>query len=176
MDSKTYTMLNTVKGSRDGIKVETFTKGQTYDLNPELAEQFYHQGAVEEVGGTTANARQTKVVRPAETKVVTPPETKAGEAGVDLDTQNVEELVALARDHYGLDVDTTMDEAELRRLIDRAAGTDADKDTDADDHSDLAKMTKKQLVAHAKEKHGLDLDMGTHKDEMIAAIEARAGQ
>ena len=170
MDSKTYTMLNTVKGSRDGIKVETFTKDQTYDLNPELAEQFYHQGAVEEVGGTPANARQTKVVRPAETKVVTPPETKAGEAGVDLDTQNIEELVALARDHYGLDVDTTMDEAELRRLINRASGTDAD------DHSDLAKMTKKQLVAHAKEKHGLDLDMGTHKDEMIAAIEARAGQ
>ena len=164
---KTYKMLSTRTGSRDGLKVETFHKGETYPLNPELAEQFYNLGAVEEVAGLQprkladgealeegelpANAkvkksgavnpvdlRDTKVTSPAETKVLTPDETKEGEAGVALDTQNVEELVTLARDTYGLDVDTSMGEQELRALIERAAGEESE-----DDATDTKKAKKK---------------------------------
>lgn len=148
MDTKTYTMLKTAKGSRDGLTVETFQKGESYDLSPDLAEQFYHQGAVEEAGGTAegetreegeppagsngkknpADARQKKVTGPAETKVVAPAETKGGEAGVDADTQRVEELVAVARDTYGLDVDSTMDEDDLRSLIEDAEAASQETD------------------------------------------------
>ncbi|AWM37030.1 hypothetical protein GobsT_50680 [Gemmata obscuriglobus] len=124
---KRYRMLKTLPGSRNGIKVETFTKGETYSLNPELAEQFYHEAAIEEVTGSPADAREKKVTGPTE--------TKAGEAGVDLSTQNVEELVALARDTYGLDVDTTMGEAALRALIEQAESAEDDA---------TAKKTKKR--------------------------------
>ena len=102
---------------------------------------------------------------PAETKVVTPTETKEGEAGVPLGTQHVEELVALARDTYGLDVDSTMDEATLRQMIEQAQ---ADEDGD---EIDLSTLTKKELVAHAKTL-GLDLDESAKKDDLIAAIDA----
>ena len=69
---KTYKMLKSLPGSRDGLSVETFAKGKTYELNDSLAEQFFHQGAVEEV--------------------------QQGEAGVPLKTQHIEELVSVARD------------------------------------------------------------------------------
>lgn len=133
---KTYRMLDTVKGSRDGLKVETFHKGETYELEPELAEQFYHQGAIEEADGHPADKREKKVTGPKETKGAD--ETKDGEAGVDLSTQNVEELVALARDTYGLDVDGTMSEAELRERIEQAQGDDTAEDDAA------TKKTKKR--------------------------------
>ena len=133
--TKTYRMLGTVQGSRDGLKVETFTKGETYELDESLAEQFYHQGAIEEIGGNPADKREKKVTGPKETKAAD--ETKDGEAGVDLSTQNVEELVALARDTYGLDVDTTMDEDSLRALIEQAQGDESEDDA-------TAKKTKKR--------------------------------
>lgn len=147
---KQYTMLKTVQGSRDGIKVETFTKGKTYELDATLAEQFYHQGAVEEAGGAGtapslregARNRSAKVTGPAETKVTGPAEAKEGEAGVDPDTQNVEELVALARDTYGLDVDTTLDAATLRAMIREAAGEE-DESEDEDGSKKKAKKGKK---------------------------------
>ena len=130
---KMYRMLKTLPGSRDGLKVETFTKGETYPLNPELAEQFYHEAAIEEVSGNPANSRSKKVTGPAE--------TKEGEAGVDLDTQNIEELVALARDTYGLEVDSTMSEEDVRALIEQAQGEFTDED-DADDTSPTKKTKK----------------------------------
>jgi len=165
---KTYKMLSTRTGSRDGLKVETFNKGETYPLNPDLAEQFYHLGAVEEVSGiqpreladgetltegdlpanakvkkgaavNPADLRDTKVTGPTETKIVTPDETKEGEAGVELDTQNIEELVALARDTYGLEVDSTMSEQDLRVLIEQAES----EDTEGDDAKDTKKAKKK---------------------------------
>lgn len=36
---------------------------------------------------------------------------------------------------------------------------------------DLSKMSKDELIVHASEVHGLELDKGLKKDEMIAAIE-----
>ena len=51
MTPKTYTMLKTVRGSRDGLAVETFVQGETYQLDADLAEQFYHQGAIDETPG-----------------------------------------------------------------------------------------------------------------------------
>lgn len=154
---KTYRMLKTLPGSRDGLKVETFTKGETYELGAELAEQFYHEAAIEEVGGHPANSRQKKINGPAE--------TKEGEAGVDLSTQNIEELVALARDTYGLDVDSTMGEDDVRSLIELA------QEEAADGEADTSKMTKKQLVAYAKDL-GLELDEASKKDDMLEAIKA----
>ena len=139
---KKYTMLKTVQGSHDGLKVETFSKGETYALSPDLAEQFYHQGAVEEVAGKTnpADKREKKVTGPAETKT----ETRDGEAGVDLSTQNVEELVALARDTYGLEVDTTMDEGHLRSLIEQAQGESDEDDTDGAKDAATKKTRKRK--------------------------------
>ena len=137
-DKKTYKMLKTVSGSLDGVTVLNFAQGEIrHDITPELAEQFYHQGAVEEVDANAeaedsepnlregARSRVTKVTGPTENKVTGPAETKQGEAGVDLDTQNVEELAAVARDNYGLDVDTTMDEATLREMIRNAQGAES---------------------------------------------------
>lgn len=65
---KTYKMLKTVPGSRDGIKVESFIEGKTYQIEPDLAEQFYHLGAVEEISANPADSRETKVIFPEETK------------------------------------------------------------------------------------------------------------
>lgn len=42
--------------------------------------------------------------------------------------------------------------------------------------SDLSKMTKDQLVAHAAEVHGLALDPSTKKDELVAAIQDAAAK
>lgn len=138
---KTYRMLATVQGSRDGLKVETFTKGETYELDESLAEQFYHQGAIEEVIGKTnpADKREKKVTGPKETKDTD--ETLEGEAGVDLDTQNIEELVALARDTYGLEVDSTMSVEDVKALIEQAQGESTDED-DTDDTSPTKKPKK----------------------------------
>lgn len=140
---KRYTMLKTCKGSRDGLTVDVFNQGETYELSADLAEQFYHQAAVEEVGGDAggtnlregARNRSTKVTGPTATKVTGPAETKAGEAGVPLGTQHIEELVALARDTYGLDVDSTMDEATLRDMIEQAQAEETHGDEDAADDS-----------------------------------------
>lgn len=146
---KKYKMLQTVRGSRDGINVETFARGETYEIDESLAEQFCHQGAVEEVEGDSdasaaegaasapnlpegARDRSTKVIGPQETKVVAPAETKAGEAGVDLDTQHIEELVAVARDHYGLDVNSTMSPDAVQALIEEARSKGAESDTNAE--------------------------------------------
>lgn len=162
MEMKSYKMLKTVTGSRDGLKVETFAKGETYPLNPELAEQFYHQAAVEEAEAEVAvpdtkpqaKDRSTKVTGPAETKVISPDESKDGEAGVDLNTQHIEELVALARDHYGLEVDTTMSEAEVRTLIEQAEGEAGWVEPDEDEASeeDPADATAKAKKAKKKGK------------------------
>ena len=149
MQTKTYKMLKTTQGSRDGLTVDTFNKGRTYPLSPELAEQFYHQGAVEEVAPAEdapadARNRSTKVIAPKETKVTEAEGTKAGEAGVDLGTQHIEELVALARDHYGLDVDSTMGEEELRALI--GAAEEEVEDEDPEPNAD-GKTTAKKPAA-----------------------------
>ena len=156
---KTYTMLQTVRGSRDGITVETFAKGSTHrDLPPDLVEQFYHLGAIDEATGRKATG-------PRENKMTAPAENKAGEAGVPLSTQHVEELVSLARDTYGLDVDSNMDEATLRQMI-----ADAEAD-EGGEKTDLSKLTKRALVIHA-ESLGLALDEASKKDDLIAAIQA----
>lgn len=140
---KTYKMLKTVPGSRDGLTVETFTKDQTYnDLNPELAEQFFHQGVIEEVTEAQARklaaekegeadtpapqkAQEGKADRPA----VAPLTPNEGEAGIDPATQRIEELVATARDIYGRDVDSTMTEEQVRAAIENAKGGAAARET-----------------------------------------------
>ena len=117
---KTYKMLHSVAGSRDGITVQLFEKGETYELPEDLATNFYHQGAVEEVSGrgksNPADARETKVSGPVE--------SKEGEAGVDTSTQRIEELNSVARDHYGEDTDTKMSREDLKEVVDEA-GKDA---------------------------------------------------
>lgn len=136
---KTYKMLKTVPGSRDGLKVETFQKNSVHDDLPlELVEQFYEQGVIEKVDGKAnpADARETKVSGPSETKVTGPTAYKgqAGEAGIDPKKQRIEELNATARDHYGLDTDTTMDPQAIRDAIDKASdGKEAElPESDAD--------------------------------------------
>ena len=42
----------------------------------------------------------------------------------------------------------------------------------AQDQADLDNMTKAELVAHAKDVHGVDLDEGQTKAQMIAQVEA----
>lgn len=157
--TQTHTMLQTVRGSRDGVTVETFAKGTTHaDLPPELVEQFYHLGAIDEATGRKATG-------PRENKATGPAENKAGEAGVPLSTQHIEELVSLARDTYGLDVDSNMDEATLRQMIAAAEANQGDGEIDLD------KMTKKALVVYG-EARGLALDEASKKDDLIAAIRA----
>ena len=41
---------------------------------------------------------------------------------------------------------------------------------------DLSSMTKAEIVDHAKDVHGLDLDPKTNKDDLIAAVEAHVEQ
>ena len=116
----THKILKTVRGSRDGFTMETFEKDSTHDNLPlGLVEQFYEQGVIEEFTGkkNPAEARETKVTGPSEIK-------GEGEAGVPLETQHIEELNSVARDHLGLDTDTTMAPAEVREAIEDAAEGD----------------------------------------------------
>ena len=138
---KKYKMLKTIDGSKDGITVETFTKDEIRDdIGTDLAEQFRHQNAIAEVGANTktnpAEARETKVTGPAETK-------EEGEAGVPLETQRIEELNSVARDHLGLDTDTTMAPGEVREAIEGATEGD-DPELPASDAEPLATKGKRK--------------------------------
>lgn len=152
---KSYKILKTIHGSRDGLKVEKFAKGETYELDENLAEQFYHQGAIEEVAGkkNPADNRSTKVTGPTESKITGPAETKDGEAGVPLNTQHIEELVAVARDKYGLDVDSTMSEADVKAAIEAAeAGKEVDEDEIESDSDPLTTADGPKKAGKAKGK------------------------
>ncbi len=153
---KTYKMLESTHGSRDGLKVEMFKKGETYELEDDLAVQFSHLGVVQEVSGKAAGKnpaenRSTKVSGPTETKVTGPDSTKEGEAGVDLDTQHIEELVAVARDKYGLDVDSTMSVEAVKAAIEAAeAGEEVDTDAIPSDSKPATTEGKKADKAKGK--------------------------
>ena len=121
---KNYKMLRTTQGSRDGIRVDTFLKDGVYPLDESLAEQFYHQGVIEESDAEPAATGQ-------------------GEAGVPLDTQRIEELVSVARDKYGLNVDSTMSEQDVRLMIEQAkAPAEAAPEANPHAHAKPAKKHK----------------------------------
>ena len=112
MTPKNYQFLKTAQGSRDGLSVTTFPKGSVHPLDESLAEQFFHQGVVTETAAQPS-----------------PSSDKAGEAGVPPRTRRIEELVSVARDHYGLTVDSTMDPEVVRRMIETAKGGAASRET-----------------------------------------------
>ncbi|WP_435018486.1 hypothetical protein TA3x_000460 [Tundrisphaera sp. TA3] len=121
---KTYKFLKPAQGVREGDVYPTkFQKDDIAELDESLAEQFYHQAAITEVApGSKANPADSR-----ETKISGPAESKEGEAGVPTSTQHIEELNSVARDHYGLDTDTTMSRSELKQAVDEAgAGNDVD--------------------------------------------------
>ncbi len=113
---KHYQFLKTAQGSHDGLTVATFNRGETHELADDLAEQFMHQGLVKPTAKKASDATATPVSKP-------------GEAGVPPATQHVEELVSVARDTYGLDVDSTTGEDELRAAIERAEADPENRET-----------------------------------------------
>ena len=109
MTTKRYEMLKTVRGVRTGeFKPTLFKQGEVYEIDDSLAEQLGHLEAVEET---------KKAVTNTETKAPVAPH--GGQAGIDPHTMRIEELVSLARDTYGLNVDSKMSREAILSLLDK---------------------------------------------------------
>jgi len=83
-------MLKTVPGSKDGINIETFEKGEVYDLPLFLAESFTTKKYAEKF---KVKPQETKVVEPEEIKVTQTEETKD-----DLSAKTITELKKIAKE------------------------------------------------------------------------------
>ena len=53
-------MIRTLDGSSDGIAVQTYVDGQTYDVSADLAENFVGQGAAFYAGGVISAISASK--------------------------------------------------------------------------------------------------------------------
>lgn len=75
-------MTEDAKGSPDGIDVDDYAKGQTYELPPSLGEIFLDRGVAEEVERKPSdpNERETKPQTPTETKPDSPDTEKESDS------------------------------------------------------------------------------------------------
>ena len=145
MTTKHYEMLKTVRGVRTGeTGLTTFSKGDVYEIDADLAAQFETLDAVEET---------KKDVTTAETKAPVAP--RGGQAGIDPHAMRIEELVSLARDTYGLNVDSKTSREAILDLLDEKK-TPAEKretkvtqptETKADEGEDKPSTTTKKATA-----------------------------
>lgn len=105
-------------------------------------------------------------------------DTKPGEGGKFGEPQEVPDWVQkdrmfkMATDDGDLQIITAVKSKASNQAALNAAKNQQQGSQSALDHSDLDKMTKAQIVAHAEDEHDLELDEKLPKDELIEKVKA----
>jgi hypothetical protein len=93
----------------------------------------------------------------------------AGEE-IDLTAASTDDIVTLAKEKYGFELDPTLSkDAMLAEIASLEAGTGSHDDSTGA-QGDRSKKTKAELVAYAKETFGYEMKGNLSKDAMLAEI------
>ena len=99
---------------------------------------------------------------------------KSAAGSIDLMAASPDELVAYAKSKFDFDLDPSLSkDAMLAEIASLQAGT-GDEDNGSGSETDMADMTKAQLVEFAKANFNFDLKMTLSKDAMLAEIASLA--